>query len=314
MKKLFCISMMLILLVSCAAAENVNVAALKGPTAMGMVKMMDDHAGDYAFEICASADEITPRLTKGEIDIAALPANLAAVLYNRTEGALKVLAVNTLGVLYIAERGDSVQSVADLAGKTIYTAGKGSTPEFALNYILSANGLTPGRDVTLEFKSEHSECLAALLNNADAVAMLPQPFITTAMTKAEDMRVALDLTAEWDKLQPEGGSAMITGVVVARSAFVDENPEAVNAFLADYAASVDYVLSNNAAAAQLVGKYDIVPAAVAEKALPECNICLITGAEMQEKLSGYLNVLHEAAPESVGGLLPDEAFYYVPQA
>lgn len=310
MKKLLSLALLLILLVSCAAAEGAHVAALKGPTAMGMVELMEAHSDDYSFEICASADEITPRLVQGEIDIAALPANLAAVLYNRTDGALKVLGVNTLGVLYIAERGESIASVADLKGKTIYTAGKGSTPEYALNYILSANGLIPGQDVNLEFKAEHSECLAALMNDQSAVAMLPQPFITTAMQKAEDMRVALDLTEEWNQLQSDGGSAMITGVVVARSEFIEQNPDAVNAFLVDYAQSVDFVLSNNEQAALLVGKYDIVPAEVAEKALPHCNICLITGSEMAEKLSGYLRVLYEAAPESVGGTLPDDAFYY----
>lgn len=310
MKKLLSLALLLMLLVSCAAAEGAHVAALKGPTAMGMVELMEAHSDDYSFEICASADEITPRLVQGEIDIAALPANLAAVLYNRTDGALKVLGVNTLGVLYIAERGESIASVADLKGKTIYTAGKGSTPEYALNYILSANGLIPGQDVNLEFKAEHSECLAALMNDQSAVAMLPQPFITTAMQKAEDMRVALDLTKEWNQLQSDGGSAMITGVVVARSEFIEQNPDAVNAFLVDYAQSVDFVLSNNEQAALLVGKYDIVPAEVAEKALPHCNICLITGSEMAEKLSGYLRVLYEAAPESVGGALPDDAFYY----
>ena len=311
MKRLICALVVLSLLASCALAEGARVAALKGPTAMGMVKMMKDDAGEnYAFEILASADEITPRLTQGELDIAALPANLAAVLYNRTGGELRVLAINTLGVLYIAERGDSIHSVADLAGRTIYTAGKGSTPEFALNYILTANGLTPGEDVTIEFKSEHSECLAALMADGQAAAMLPQPFLTTAMNQAEDVRVALDLTAEWDKLQGEGGSAMITGVVVARSAFIDENPEAVERFLEDYAASVEFTNANVGEAASLIGEYDIVPAAVAEKALPACNICLFTGAVMQLKLSGYLQVLFDAAPESVGGALPDAQFYY----
>ncbi len=311
MKKLLCALLILALLPSLAFAEGVRVAALKGPTAMGMVKMMDDDAGaSYAFEILASADEITPRLTQGELDIAALPANLASVLYNRTEGALRVLAVNTLGVLYIAERGDTIHSAADLKGRTIYTAGKGSTPEFALNYILTANGLTPGADVTIEFKSEHSECLAALMADESAVAMLPQPFLTTAMQKAEDVRVALDLTKEWDALQGEGGSAMITGVVVARSEFIDENPEAVEKFLADYEASVEFTNANTAEAAALIGKYDIVPEAVAAKALPGCNICFIAGAELKEKLSGYLQVLYDAAPESVGGALPDDAFYY----
>lgn len=309
MKKMLALMLILVLLVSCAAAEGVRVAALKGPTAMGMVEMMENDADKYSFEICAAADEITPRLagSNPEFDIAALPANLASVLYNRTNGGLQVLAINTLGVMYIAERGESISSVADLKGRTIYTAGKGSTPEYALNYILEMNGLTPGEDVTIEFKSEHSECLAALMGNADAVAMLPQPFITTAMTKAEDMRVALDLTEEWEKL---GNGTMITGVVVARSQFVKEQPEAVEAFLQDYAQSVSFVNANNAEAAQLVGKFDIVPAAVAEKALPECNICFFTGQDMYARLSAYLEVLFNAAPESVGGQLPGDDFYY----
>ena len=310
MKKLICTLLILALCLGCALAEGARVAALKGPTAMGMVKMMADDAGEnYAFEILASADEITPRLTQGELDIAARPANLASVLYSRTGGELRVLAINTLGVLYIAERGDSIHSVADLAGRTIYTAGKGSTPEFALNYILTANGLTPGEDVTIEFKSEHSECLAALMSDGKSVAMLPQPFLTTAMNQAEDVRVALDLTAEWDALQGEGGSAMITGVVVARGEFIDENPEIIEQFLADYAASVEFTNENVADAAELIGEYDIVPAPVAEKALPGCNICLFTGGVMQLKLSGYLEVLFDAAPESVGGALPDAQFY-----
>lgn len=307
MKKLFILMIILALAVSCAAAENIRVAALKGPTAMGMAEMIDSHQADYAFEICASADEITPRLVKGEIDIAALPANLASVLYNRTGGEIRVLAINTLGVMYIAERGNTISSVSDLRGKTIYTAGKGSTPEYALNYILEANGLVPGRDVNIEFKSEHSECLAALLNDAGAAAMLPQPFITTALAKAQDMRVALDLTQEWEKL---GNGTMITGVAVARRELIEQQGDVVAAFLRDYADSVDYVLSNNTEAAVLVEKAGIVPAAVAEKALPACNIRLITGQEMQKALSAYLEILFEAAPESVGGALPDASFYY----
>lgn len=314
MKKLLSLVLLLSLLVSCAAAEGLRVAALKGPTAMGMVKMMSDNEATacYDFQICAAADEITPQLAQGKLDIAALPANLASILYNRMDGALQVLAVNTLGVLYIAERGDSVHSVADLRGKTIYSAGKSSTPEYALNYILTANGLTPGEDVFIEFKSEHAECLAALMNNAQAVAMLPQPFMTTALAKAGDMRVALDLTAEWDALQPEGDdkSAMITGVLVARRAVVEENPAAVAQFMDDYAASVAFAQNNVSEAAQLVGDYGIVTAEVAEKALPACKIVCITGEEMRASLSGYLQVLFDQSPDSVGGKLPDAEFYY----
>lgn len=315
MKKVFALLLCLVLAFGClASAEtNVRVAALKGPTAMGMAQMITTAQGDeasvYNFNIAASADEITPQLIQGNLDIAAVPANLAAVLYNNTQGAVKVLAINTLGVLYIVERGDSVQSVADLRGKTIYSAGKGSTPEFALNYILQENGLDPTEDVTIEYKSEHTECLAAILQDETAVAMLPQPFATTAQTKAEDMRIALDLTAEWDKLTQE--SSMITGVVVARSAWLEENPEAAATFMADYQASVAYVNANTAEAAEMIGNLDIVTAEVAEKALPYCNITYIAGTEMQQKLSGYLNVLFEQDAASVGGKLPDDAFYYV---
>ena len=314
MKKILAAVLILTLLLGCASAEALRVAALKGPTAMGMVKMMsDDDGSSYAFDIYAAADEITPKLVQGELDVAALPANLAAVLYQRTKGDLQVLAVNTLGVLYIAERGDSIHSVADLKGRTLYSAGKGSTPEYALNYILRQNGLEPGVDVTIEYKSEHAECLAALMADASACAMLPQPFLTIAMTKADDMRMALDLTQEWDKIQSEGGSAMITGVVVARRAAEAETPEAIDKFLADYAESVVYTNADVPGAAELIGQYDIVTAEVAEAALPACNIVCITGAEMQQKLSGYLEVLCEQDPESVGGAMPDAQFYYVPE-
>lgn len=315
MKKCICLMMVLMLLLSACsslAEPAVRVAALKGPTAMGMVQMMRDKSDAYEFSLAASADEVTPKLIKGEIDIAAVPANLASVLYNNTEGAVRVLAVNTLGVLYIVERGEAIQSVEDLRGKTIYTAGKGSTPEYALNYILSGNGIDPTADVTIEFKSEHAECLVALLNDASAVAMLPQPFATVAQSKAEDMRIALDLTGEWDALQAgaEAASGMITGVVVARADFIDENPEAVAAFMADYEESVNYTLENVSEAALLIGEYNIFEAAVAEKALPYCNITFIAGEEMRSMLGGYLAELHTQNPASVGGTLPAEDFYY----
>ncbi len=297
----------------------VNVMALKGPTAMGMVELMNSaesgpvNGNSYTFTIAASADEVTPKLVQGDADIAAVPANLASVLYNNTEGQVQVLAINTLGVLYIVENGDTIHSVSDLAGKTIYASGKGSTPEYALNYILSGNGLDPETDVTIEWKSEHSECVAALASDEDGIAMLPQPFVTTAQAQNENLRIALDLTEEWDALQAdsETPSALLTGVVVVRTAFAEEHPDAVNAFLDSYKESVDYVNANVADAAALIEKYDIVTAAVAQKAIPYCNIVFIEGSEMQEKLSGYLNVLYEQNPASVGGALPADDFYYI---
>ena len=297
---------------------DVEVMALKGPTAMGMVKFMDDvdsgsvTSENYNFSIAASADEVTPKLVQGETDIAAVPANLASVLYNKTQGQVEVLAVNTLGVLYIVENGDTVQSVENLRGKTIYASGKGSTPEYALEYVLSANGIDPETDVTIEWKSEHSECVAAITSSENGVAMLPQPFVTTAETQNPSIRTALDLTEEWDKAQETGenNSALITGVVVVRTDFAEENPEAVEDFMTRYQESVDYVNSNTEAAAELVGKYDIVTAEVAKTALPECNIVFMEGEEMKEKLSGYLEVLKGQNPEAVGGEVPGDDFYY----
>lgn len=293
---------------------DVNIIALKGPTAMGMVSFMDQADSgeltdnDYSFEIAAAIDEVTPKIAQGQVDIAAVPANIASVLYNNTEGNVEVLAINTLGVIYIVERGESISSVEDLRGKTIYASGKGATPEYALNYILSQNGIDPEKDVTIEWKSEHTECLTALLADENAIAMLPQPFVTTAQTKSEDIRVALDLTEEWDKLGTD--SSLLTGVVVARRDFIEENPAAVEAFMQHYEASVSYVNENIEDAAALIEKYDIVPAAVAVKAVPKCNITFIAGDEMQKKLSGYLTVIMEQNPKAVGGALPEDDFYY----
>ena len=297
---------------------DMNITALKGPTAMGMVQFMDQAEQgaltdeNYHFSISASADEVTPKLVQGKTDVAAVPANLASVLYNKTNGQVQVLAVNTLGVLYLVENGNSVQSAADLKGKTIYASGKGSTPEYALDYILRQNNIDPEKDVTIEWKSEHSECVAAILTGENSIAMLPQPFVTTVQTKNPSIRIALDLTEEWEKVQEkeEKKSSMITGVVVARTVFVKENPEAVEHFLEHYEDSVEYVNGNTEEAAQLVGKYDIVPPQIAQKALPECNIVYIDGEDMKEQLSGYLEVLKNQNPQAVGGVVPQDDFYY----
>ena len=304
-----------LLLLPAALAETavVRVGALKGPTAMGMVQMMAEKADAYEFTLAAAPDELVPLLVKGELDIAAVPANLGSVLYNNTQGAVKALAINTLGVLYIVERGDTVHSVADLKGRTLVTAGKGSTPEYALNYILSGNGLDPQADLTIEFKSEHAECLAAMLQDASVVAMLPQPFATVAQTKAEDMRIALDLTAEWNALQEgaEEPSAMITGIAIARADFVERQPEALARFMADYAESVAFTQDNVADAAELIGSFEIFEAGPAQKALPYCNIVFIAGEDMKTRLGGYLEALLAQDPAAVGGAAPGEDFYYV---
>ena len=288
---------------------RLRVGALKGPTAMGLIRMISDD-GVNSYTLAGSADELTPAFIKGDLDIICVPANLAAVLYNKTEGQVATLAVNTLGVLYIVENGgETVRSMADLKGRTLVAAGKGSTPEFGLRYLLEQSGLDPDKDVTVDWKSEHAECVAALAAGTADLALLPQPFVTVAQGKLENLRVALDLTAEWDAL--DNGSAMITGVAVARRELAEKRPELVDAFLEGYAASVDWVNENTAQAAEMISAQGIIESpAVAEKALPHCNIVCLTGQEMYEKLSGYLQVLSEANPQSVGGTLPRDDFYY----
>lgn len=294
---------------------DITIAALKGPTAMGMVKVMKDASNgettnNYDFTIAGTADEITAKLVSGDIQIAAVPCNLASVLYNKTKGGIKVAGINTLGVLYVVESGDTIKSVSDLKGKTIYSTGKGTTPEYTLNYLLSSAGIDPTNDVTIEYKSEATEVAAILSEEENAIAMLPQPFVTTVMMQNEKVRIALDVTKEWENLSNDG-SSVVTGVVVVNTKFLEENKEAVNAFLDEYTNSAVYVNENVEEAANLVEEFDIVKAPVAKKAIPDCNITLIEGDAMKEKISGYLNVLYDQASNSIGGAIPADDFYYV---
>ena len=296
-------------------AVTIRVGGLKGPTSMGLVKLLDDAenqktANAIDFQMAASANELNPLFLKGELDILAVPANLGSVLYNKTQGGVKMLAVSTLGVLYMVEKGgETVTDIKSLAGKTIYATGKGATPEYALTYLLARNGLELGKDVNVEWKSEPTEIVALMAEQDNAVAMLPQPFVTVAQSQVEGLRVALDLSAEWDAL--DNGSRLITSVLVARKAFADEHPAALAAFLEDYAASTDYANEHPAEAAVLVEKYGIVKAAVAEKALPQCNLVCITGVDMKVAVGGYLQTLYDLKTEAVGGAMPGDGFYWM---
>ena len=310
--------MLAVLLPGCAAAETkpvlIRLGSLKGPTTMGMVKLLSDSdagltANKYEYTIAAAADELTPKLLKGELDVLALPVNAGSVLYNKSSGGVTMLAVNTLGVLYILEKGgETVQSVADLKGKTIYATGKGNTPEYSLAYLLSQNGLDIAADVNMEWKSEATEVEAQLATVESAVALLPQPFVTVAQSKVEGLRVALDMTEEW----AAAGSTLITGGLIIRTAFLQEHPEAVKTFLVEYAASTQYVNENIEEAAALVEQYIGVAAGVAKKAIPACNIVCLTGEEMKAAAEGYLSVLFALNDKAVGGALPADDFYYVP--
>ncbi|MEL7622102.1 MAG: MqnA/MqnD/SBP family protein [Clostridiales bacterium] len=291
---------------------TIRLGGLKGPTSMGLVKLLKDAEegsafNEYEFTIAGAADELTPKLAQGQLDIAAVPANLAAVLYNNTKGAVKLAAVNTLGVLYIVETGEDIGAIEDLKGQTIYATGKGSTPEYALRHILLENGVDPDKDITIEWKSEPTE-VVALLGQSGGVAMMPQPYVTVAQNTLPNLRVALDMTKEWDAL--DSGSMLITGVLVVRTAFAEEYPEQVAKFLEEYKASTEYVNANVQEAAALVEEFDIVKAAIAEKAIPYCNITYLDGETMKQAMTGYLQVLFDQNPKSVGGTLPGDDFYY----
>ena len=316
MKKLISVLLLLCMLAAlfalpvAAEGEAIQVGALTGPTAMGMVKLLEDGKDTYEPTILGAADELVPLILQGKVDIASVPANLAATLYNKTEGGITALAVNVLGVLYIGEfNTENLHSLADLKGQTIYATGKGSTPEYFLRYVLTQNGIDPDKDVTVEWKSEPSEVVALLNAEQKGIAMLPQPYVTAAASQlGEGFRVALSVSDEWANL--DNGTLCTTAVVMARSEFVEQNPEAVEAFLAEFEASVQWVNENVADAAQLCGDYGIIKAPVAQKAIPQCNIVCITGEPMKQALSGCLGVIFAENPKAVGGQLPGDDFYY----
>lgn len=297
------------------AGTQVRIGALKGPTTIGLLHLMEEaEAGktddDYSFTMAVGADELTPLLAKGEMDIALVPANVASVLYHKTEGGIKVIDINTLGVLYMVSGNEAIGSFADLKGQTIYLTGRGTTPDYVLQYLLAENGIAL-EEVMLDYRSEAAEVAALLAENPAATGLLPQPFVTVACAQNEALSVRLSLTEEWDKVQGENGSRLVTGVTVVRTEFLAENPEAVARFLEEHAASTTYAVSNPADTAALCVKAEIIAKeAVAEKAIPLCNITCITGEEMQQALSGYLTVLYEQNPEAVGGSLPDDDFYF----
>ena len=298
---------------------QIRIGSLKGPTSMGLVFLMEmsengKTANDYEFTMVTAADELLPKVISGELDMALLPANVASVLYNRMDGAISVIDINTLGVLYAVTADDSIRSIADLKGRTVYMTGKGTTPDYVFRYLLSENGLSDN-DLTLEYKSEPTEVAALLQQEDGAVGVLPQPFVTAACAQNKDLKIPLDLTAEWDKTQKSSPSPsrMVTGVTVVRNDFLEKEPEAVKIFLSEHEKSAAYTKEQTQKAAELVVKTGIIEKApIAELALPKCNITCITGTQMKDALSGYLQVLYDQDPKSVGGKLPGDEFYYLP--
>lgn len=286
---------------------EIRIAALKGPTGMGMVKLADkQNYPNYTVSIEASPDALNPRIISGEVDVAAVPVNLASVLYNKLDGDISVLAVSTLGVLYVVEAGSEVNSVADLAGKTVYATGQGATPEYILNYLLDKNGVAGS--VEVNYVGEHAALATMLADGSAEIGMLPEPNVTSTLAGNDDLRIALNLTEEWNKVC---STELVQGVVIARKSFVNEHPEAIEQFLREYEKSSAFVNENIDEAAKLIVDAGILGnVEIAKKAIPNCNISFSKGEAMHKAVEGMLTVLFEANPKSIGGKLPDKDFYY----
>lgn len=290
---------------------KVRIGSLSGPTTIGIINLMDDVNNgtvdaDYEFTVATQPDEIAAALNAGDLDIALIPANLAAVLYNRTEGGIRVIDINTYGVLYCITSDTSITSVSDLSGKTVITTGQGATPEYAMNYLLEQYGVT---DCTLDFKTEGAEVVAALGQDPSLIAVLPQPAATAAMVQNPDLQIAFSLDDAWNEVTSD--SRLVTGVTVARTEFIEQHPNAIASFEVYHHNSVIEIENNLDATAQLVVDQGIVGALpVAQRAIPLCNIDSVNGAQMRSELESYLQTLYDANPESVGGAMPGEDFYY----
>lgn len=293
-----------------ATKEKIKIAVLKGPTGMGIVKLMEENKESYDISLYDSPDQIVSKVVNGDVDGSAIPSNLAPILYNKTKGEVQLVGINTLGVLYIVENGDTIKNIEDLKGKTIYISGKGATPEFVLNYLLKQNGLDPNKDVKIEFKAQHSDVASLLASKEALIAVLPEPFVTTSQMKDKDLKVAIDLTKEWEQAS-NNTSKLIMGTLVFRKDFLDKRGDEIDEFLTKYKDSVDFVNKNVVESGKLIEKNGILPKAkVAEMAIPKCNIVFISAQEGKESLNEFYSVLKDSDPKSIGGKLPDENFYY----
>jgi NitT/TauT family transport system substrate-binding protein len=292
-------------------AEVIKLATLAGPTGMGLIGVINDDSGKYEVEILSMPDQITPKIISGEVDFATIPSNLASVLYNKTEGAISIVGINTFGVLYIMDTTGEVAELADLEGKTLYATGLGASPEYVLTKVLAENDLVNGKNITVEFLPSHNDMANAIIAGEAEIGMLPEPFVSMTKAKAENAEVVISLNAEWEKIFGEG-TRMPMGVTIVQNSFLEEHPDLVAQMLEDYQASVDYVYSDTEQAAEEMVEAGIIGSAgIAMQAIPRCEISFVVGTEAQTLVDTFLKVLFESNPQSVGGAVPQGDFYYV---
>lgn len=297
----------LLCLASCSKGikGDINVAVLNGPTGIGLKYMEQNQSDVYNVEYYSDPQAIVPLVVSGEIDIACLPLNLAANLYKKTDGGIKMLAINTLGVLHLLEKGDTVKSIADLKGKTILSTGEGATPEFVLNYILNKNGIDPEKDVTIEYLSVHDELATKAIKGKVDICVLPEPFASKVLYRNPDMREALDLTNEWNKVCDYN---LAMGCIIARTDFIKDNIKAIEQFLSDAEKSIRF-MSSSSGAQLLVENKEYEDIDIASRVVSGCNMVFLTGEEMRYIANANFNVLYDADPKSTGGSVPDDKLY-----
>ncbi len=289
-------------------SEPLRIAALNGPTGMGMAKLMEEESDKYTISLYQSPDEIVGKLVSGELDIACIPSNLAAVLYQKTQKGISLLGTNTLGVLYIVENGETIKNLEDLKGKKIILSGKGSTPEFIMNNILLSADINPSKDVTIEFMANHTDVVSTVVANPGTIALLPEPHVSIAQAKGEGIKVVLDMNAAWEESESVD---LPMGVIVASNTFIKEKENDLGVFLESYKKSVEFVNNSPDEAAVLIEKYKIIPSSeIAKGAIPKCNIVFRDAQKSKVSLQKFYEILNAIEPKSIGGSIPDEAFYY----
>ena len=297
-----------------SAPLDIAIGTLNGNTGVAAAWLMEQAElelpfDNYSFQIATAPEQLTAALLSGQVQIAALPTNVAATLYNRSEGLIQMIAISAYGVLHVLENGDEIHSIADLRGRTIHTTGQAANPEFILNHVLEQNGLTPGLDVFVQF--HQNEALATRMAAGEIdLAMMPEPMVTSVLAQNETVRTALDMTVEWNRVGE--GSSLVMSSIVARRDFTETHPEAVLRFLDLFRQSIEETVANPAEVAQLIAKFEIIPSPlIAERAIPGCNLTFIAGADMEPTIRGYFQVLYHASPDAIGGAIPDAAFYFI---
>lgn len=291
---------------------QLTVAGLKGPSSIGMLRMIESEPVfgedvETEYQIVDEPQLMIARIMSGEADIAAVPINLAAVLYNK--GApYRLGAVTGDGLLHIVSSREDIGSVEDLKGKRIYCIAQGSTPEFVLRYVLEKSGIDPDTEVELDFSFDHVAIAPQLIAGKVDLAVLPEPFVSIVASKNPAVQPVIDLQQVWAELSGTGDTYPITATLV-RNSLYREHPEALKAFFAAYRESIDWANANPAEAGGLAGKYMEMPAPIIAKAMPRLNLRYQSPREARSRVEELYQVFHGFAPASVGGTIPGDEFY-----